>query len=285
MNKNQKIFGVITVLLIVGSTIAGILISNKENNSPLIKEELVSYFREIASRKSVRSVGQPIEEISPPMFLEVFPNLREIDLDGVQTALGYYRYENNQIVYKENDPQTPSTTYTITEEGFETMLDNLARRFDTELESKNSVNKIIDKLYEESLDNKKLNFRNISKDSYNLLTTKSENVITTQEEWMNFWESVSPNDGPVPQIDFDKKMVIAVLMGQKSTGGYSIEITNVIEQENDVIVKIKEISPGPNCGADAVLTSPYHIIEVSKSVMPVVNFITAQEITQFLPEK
>ena len=276
MNRNKIIFAIIAILLIVASTIAGLIISNKTDNIPFPKSELVSYFAETSSTKFINTIGQPIEGIAPPMLLEIFPNLREQDLDEVQTALGYYKYENNQLVYKPVGPQIHSATQTTTEEGWETLLDNLAERFDIELKNKNSVDKIIEKLYEELPGTKELTFRTISNGQYNLLTQRTQRVIQSQGAWVNLWSDLSPTDGPIPQVNFNEKMLIAVFQGQKPTGSYEIEITKIIERENEIVVQVKETSPDTNCAADAVITSPYHIVEIEKSSKPV-RFIFEQE--------
>jgi len=277
MKNKTAIFGIIAALLIIGSTMAGIIISNQENNNSLPKEELVSYFAETASTKFINSIGQPIEGISPPMFLDLFPNLREQDLDGVQTALGFYKYENNQLVYKESGPQIHSAAYAITEEGFETLLDNLAKRFNITLKSKNSVDTIMDKLYEEPPGSKELSFRTIEKDTYNLLTLRSQRLVTSQTEWASLWARMQQTDGLPSNVDFNENMVIAVFQGQKPTSGYEIEITKIIERDNEIEVRVKETSPGPNCAADTVITSPHHIVELKKS-NKTVKFIFEQEI-------
>ena len=221
----------------------------------------------------------PREGFEPSMFLSRFSNLYEQDFDGVQASLGIYEYKNSQLSYKPIGSQTHSAAKAITEEGFETLLNNLADRFNIQVINKQSIKIIIDHLYEEFSNNNGIHFRTISKDDYNLLTVKTEKVIKSQGAWVNFWSSISPTDGPIPQIDFNEKMVIAILMGQKSTGSYKTEIIKIIEKENEIEVIVKEVSPGSNCGADAVITSPYHIIELKKSDKQV-RFTFKQEVIQ-----
>ena len=268
MENKKVLFGLLAVILLVGGALAGVMLSNKEDKYPLIKEELVKYFGETISNNFVESIGQPIEGISPPMFLELFPNLRYQDLDRVQTALGYYRYENNQLVYKPVGPQTHSAAQMITEEGYETLLDNLATRFDVELKNKKSIDRIIEKLYGEIAGSQEITFRTISKETDSQITQRTQNVIKTQGVWVNFWTDHSVTDGPIPQINFDEKMIIVVTQGQKSTGGYSTEIVKIIERENEIAVYVKEKTPG-YCAADTVITSPHHIVEIKKSNKPV----------------
>ena len=276
--KKSIAFGIITILLLAGSTIAGIIISNKTNNFQSSKSDLVNYFGETVSDKFAQGIGQPREGISPPMLLDLFPNLKKQDLDNVQTALGYYKYEDAQLVYKPVGPQTHSAAQTITEEGFETLLDNLAQRFNIELKNKQLIDRIIERLYEETSNTNALQFRTISKNSYNLLTEKTEKIIKSQGVWATLWSSLSPTDDTIPQINFNEKMIIAVFQGQKSTGSYEIEIIKILEKETYLEIFVKETSPGVNCGADEVITSPYHIVELNKSDKEV-RFTFEQKIT------
>jgi hypothetical protein len=63
-------------------------------------------------------------------------------------------------------------------------------------------------------------------------------------------------------------IVIAVFMGTRMSGGYSVKITGV-EQNDKVTVKVKESSPPPDAMVTMALTSPYHVVVVPKSDKPV----------------
>ena len=68
-----------------------------------------------------------------------------------------------------------------------------------------------------------------------------------------------------PEIDFKKNMLIAVFMGQRNSGGYSIRITEINEDKKSLTVKMLRSSPRPNGATLAVITSPYHMVLVKKS--------------------
>jgi hypothetical protein len=54
---------------------------------------------------------------------------------------------------------------------------------------------------------------------------------------------------------------IAVFMGEKPTGGYSIEVTDVSDSEGRTGVLVKEIEPNKGDIVTQVLTQPYTIIK------------------------
>ena len=128
------------------------------------------------------------------------------------------------------------------------------------------------------MNSNELFFRTIEKNANNQLTERTTKVIKSQTAWQALWEALSITDGPTPAVDFNAKMIIAIFQGQKGTGGYEIEVTKILERENYIEVFAKETSPGVNCGADAVITSPYHIVELNKSDKEV-TFTFEQKIT------
>lgn len=92
--------------------------------------------------------------------------------------------------------------------------------------------------------------------------------------WAWFWkrhtEGIQPPPS-IPKVDFRTEMVLVVLLGyQTSGGGPSIEIKSIEEIFNYVSIPGKRIrvlvkenkEPGPL----DIITNPYHIVKVRKSV-------------------
>lgn len=88
-------------------------------------------------------------------------------------------------------------------------------------------------------------------------------IIQSQDKFKGLWEQMNKND-KLPEIDFEKYTVIAVFMGERSTGGYSIKITNIVENEKNIVVTINESDPDGDIAAD-VMTSPFHIVKIMKT--------------------
>ncbi len=91
-------------------------------------------------------------------------------------------------------------------------------------------------------------------------------VITSGEDWANLWEKVHRGIYPkkqLPEVDFSRETVLAVFMGTRSTGGYSIEITRAYKK-NDVIKAVAETSsPAPGDLVTTVITQPFHIVKIN----------------------
>lgn len=64
--------------------------------------------------------------------------------------------------------------------------------------------------------------------------------------------------------DFSKEMVVAVFQGQRSSGGYSIEITGIVESDKYIIVSATAIEPSGGM-ATASMTYPAHFVACKKS--------------------
>ncbi|MFT7351595.1 MAG: hypothetical protein ACI9XR_001349 [Flavobacterium sp.] len=68
-------------------------------------------------------------------------------------------------------------------------------------------------------------------------------------------------------IDFAKFSVIAVFDKVYGSGGYSIDITNIVENENNITVTVANLQTG---NASSVITQPYHIVKIPKTSKPFV---------------
>jgi len=99
-------------------------------------------------------------------------------------------------------------------------------------------------------------------------------VIKSESDWQALWASHSslsiPPQKP-PLVDFRTEMIVAVFAGEKSTGGYSIEITRVQEDtfKHALEVIVHESKPPPGAMVIQALSQPYHIIKLTRIELPV----------------
>jgi hypothetical protein len=106
-------------------------------------------------------------------------------------------------------------------------------------------------------------------------------VIRDAAEWERFWgaivAAVSPSP-PVPEIDFERQMVLAAAMGQRPSGGYTIDIDAVYLSGGTVFVVVKSVNPGPTCGGASVMTAPVVAVAIDRLDAPV-HFVERTETT------
>lgn len=93
-------------------------------------------------------------------------------------------------------------------------------------------------------------------------------VIRTEADWIDFWEEMHGNVVPMPDapsVDFDGQLVIAATMGQRRSGGYSIEVTDVFADDGTLYPVVRETSPGQGCAVTQALTAPATAVVVVAS--------------------
>lgn len=115
-----------------------------------------------------------------------------------------------------------------------------------------------------SSQDKKLKFIELKQGTNTEIEREQQKIIKSPEEWSDLWTEMFPTEMIAPATDFSKKDIIAVFMGRRNTGGYSIKIKEVIDKEEYIEIHVEEYSPSENCFVTQVLTNPYNIIEIQK---------------------
>lgn len=105
-------------------------------------------------------------------------------------------------------------------------------------------------------------------------------VFRSSGPWSEFWTALTRRAGlrPArPTVDFDREIVIAAAMGERSTGGYAISVRGVYESGGRIYVDVLETVPGPGCMLIQAVTSPLDLIRVWRTGAEVV-FVESTEI-------
>ncbi len=115
-------------------------------------------------------------------------------------------------------------------------------------------------------------FQTVDQGLYSGCRQAEQTVVRTQEEWEALWqrhvEWLSPRpDRPV--IDFTQSMVLAVFLGERPTGGYSVSISAVKQRGRALEVQVEERPPNPGDMVLQATTTPYHLVRLRRSEGPV----------------
>ena len=89
-------------------------------------------------------------------------------------------------------------------------------------------------------------------------------LIKDESDWRQIWILARGNEDPLPdmpEIDFRSEYVIAAFMGQRSSAGYKIEITDI--EKKGKILKVN-ISNYETPGMLPVVTRPYTLVRIPK---------------------
>lgn len=79
-------------------------------------------------------------------------------------------------------------------------------------------------------------------------------------------------------VEINRHTVIGAFLGERSTGGYDIQIAHAVETAETVDMLARLIEPGPTCMVTQAITSPYQVVVIPKTDK-VINIIE-QKIVQ-----
>jgi hypothetical protein len=102
-----------------------------------------------------------------------------------------------------------------------------------------------------------------------------QTVIRNRDEWNAFWKRHASTDTPpalAPIVDFDRQMVVGIFLGEKSTGGYEVEIVRAERRDCSLYFYYREESPPPGAMVTQALTQPFHLVKIAKYQDPQIIF-------------
>ena len=109
------------------------------------------------------------------------------------------------------------------------------------------TNKLYEVLSQESYGGASIRF-------FEILSLPEEIKMLQQDE--NLKNKISPTD-------IQKSNFIILNMGEKTSGGYSIGIDNVVETEKNIVVTVKENVPATGSMATQALTNPFCVVKIN----------------------
>lgn len=118
-----------------------------------------------------------------------------------------------------------------------------------------------------------LTFETIEQDFYGGITDSKFLVINDLKSLHDIYDAINKDRLPIleiPTINFEKEMVLALFLGEKTTGGFSISVERILSDNNNVSVFYKTITPKQDEMVTTVMTQPYCIIKMPKTSKEVV---------------
>jgi len=100
----------------------------------------------------------------------------------------------------------------------------------------------------------------IDKGQYGNIVDGTRAVLRNQTEYEELWADLHADKSTVPappSVDFGSKVVVAIVLGERPNGGYSVEIDGAQVSEDGDQTRIQFTEKVPGCAATQVLTSPY----------------------------
>lgn len=89
-------------------------------------------------------------------------------------------------------------------------------------------------------------------------------IARTEEEWRMLWALHAGPDTASPAVDFAQVIAAAAFAGEKPSAGHAIQISAGPSSNGVVHLLVSERAPGPGTVAAAMITSPFHIVAISR---------------------
>lgn len=86
-------------------------------------------------------------------------------------------------------------------------------------------------------------------------------LYSDEAEFAKVWDAAHPGE-PMPDVDFSYEAVIALFAGERSSGGHSIKVEEVIVADGAETVFIARIEPGPGCIVTQAITTPFTFVKI-----------------------
>jgi hypothetical protein len=94
---------------------------------------------------------------------------------------------------------------------------------------------------------------------------RREVTITGPDGWIALWaehtRGASPPTPP-PLVDFSREVVIAIFLGTRPSGGFSVAIRRIEPGDGGLTVYFREGRPAKDALVSQALTQPFHIVKV-----------------------
>ena len=112
-----------------------------------------------------------------------------------------------------------------------------------------------------------ITFEVLRQEVYGGREKESTEVVKSQSQLDKLYKELGGADAP--KIDFEHNNVVALFMGQKNSGGYSISVRKISIDDNVATVTVKLTTP--DGVATMALTAPYCIAIIPKTDRVVVE--------------
>lgn len=107
----------------------------------------------------------------------------------------------------------------------------------------------------------------VYKNQQAVIKTKETRIITTNESFTNLISELAipvSDYETILNIDFRTHTLIAYFMGEKISGGFDVDVQNVLLNNNKIELTLKELQPQKGDLVTNALTAPYIFILVPK---------------------
>lgn len=113
-----------------------------------------------------------------------------------------------------------------------------------------------------------LAWRTLAKGMQSGITRARRRVIRSDVEWFAFWAEHAAALGRIqtpPVVDFAYEMVVAVTLGRRPTGGYTVSVVGTEAGRQRLYVRVAESRPKVGALVTQAETQPFHFVALPRS--------------------
>lgn len=115
------------------------------------------------------------------------------------------------------------------------------------------------------INQKAITFETIVQDFYGGMSNSKFVVINDLKSLDEIYILINKNRYSkleVPEVNFEKEMIIALFLGERTSGGFSISVERILNNNNNVMVFYKIVTPKQDDMLASVMTQPFCIIKM-----------------------
>ena len=115
-------------------------------------------------------------------------------------------------------------------------------------------------------------FETLLSEVHSGLAEPRREVIRDGGGWARLWADIHAGVTPVPPlpaVDFERHMLIAVASGTHPSGGFTIKVRSVATRAGKLEVVVLETCPSADAMVSTELTRPVEVVRVAKLAQPV----------------
>jgi PrcB C-terminal len=91
------------------------------------------------------------------------------------------------------------------------------------------------------------------------ITQETKRVFRDEQAFADY---IAGAGGRPPQVDFERRQVLLVSPGPRSSTGYALEVVSVRERDGKVTVTVRERTPGLSDRVEPRVTFPYRLLSL-----------------------
>jgi len=90
-------------------------------------------------------------------------------------------------------------------------------------------------------------------------------LVTDRDQLIRLWSQVHGRQlqvPPLPAFDYGRETIVALMAGEKATGGYGVEVRRVREEDGELYLDVVFTEPAAGAITTQALTSPWVLVRV-----------------------